>query len=245
MKRILSVMLLLITMSVSLSAKKGAYCFFQDGKNVYEDANVLVSIEIRGSYIDLEIKNKTNNVLYVDKGISFAFKNNEPVCMFQNTSHTTGTSKDNGASVNLGAIAGAAGIGDLVGGLASGINVGGGKSVQDQTTTYEKRIIALAPQAKSLLYKWTISKEDIAFYLNKKYQEGRIFDFDENGSPCVIKAVVNYSNNENMQSAIQFIASTHVVAIVVDSSKGVYYDDLNKTKYCEKYRSLPFFSFSF
>lgn len=109
----------------------------------------------------VSLQNKSNKTVYVDLGTSYFILGGEatPYYIPQATSTTKG--HGTGASVNLGAVTGAAGIGGAVGTLASGINVGGGQSSSTSTTTYSQRIISIPPmssktlEVKSIEEDWT------------------------------------------------------------------------------------------
>ena len=95
---------------------------------------------------NINIKNKTNKIIYIDKancfrmpsaGITLSYMNNEQV--------TVGKSSGGGASVGLGGIADALGIGGAVGSVAGGVAVGGGSSSSISSTYSESRILAIPP----------------------------------------------------------------------------------------------------
>ncbi|MBQ8607469.1 MAG: hypothetical protein IJ417_04670 [Bacteroidaceae bacterium] len=94
------------------------------------------------------VENMSAKTVYVDLGNSFFVRNGEaaPYYIPSSTSTTTGTS--GGASVNLGSVADAIGVGGLVGTLANGVNVGGGKSASSSTVTYAQRVVAIPPKSE-------------------------------------------------------------------------------------------------
>lgn len=243
-KRILLSTILLSLIVLAGSAKsKGVYCFFETEKSVYEDSNIKVTIVFQGSIVDLEVYNKTNNVIYLDKGSSFAYKNKEPICLFQNSSETIIRSKSGGATVNLGNVTDAMGIGGAAGTIADGVRISGGSSSSKSITYYEQKILSLAPQATYSIFRWGISKDDIIYQIDKKREEGSIFTFKEVYSPCVLKAIITYSSTRDFQITEQISVDSYVSTMVVDSKDGLYGLDLNKTKYCDPYRKLPFYSY--
>ena len=109
------------------------------------------------------LQNKSDKTLFIDLGKSYFILNGEatPYYIPQATSTTKG--HNGGASVNLGAVAGAVGIGGAVGTLASGVNVGGGQSSSTSTTTYSQRIISIPPMSMKSLEVKSI-EEDWAGY---------------------------------------------------------------------------------
>lgn len=96
----------------------------------------------------VSILNKTNRPIYIDLGNSFKISNNgqsEPY--FTNSVYTSSSSSTNGATVNLGAVAGALGIGGSVGTMASGVNVGGARTGGTTVTQTEQQILTVPPHA--------------------------------------------------------------------------------------------------
>lgn len=244
MKRTLLISMVLLISATTSATRKGIYCFFKQGTDLYEDTHLRAAIVINGETAQLAVFNKTNEILYLDKGNSFAYLNNNPKCLFQNTSFTTGNSKESGASVNLGSVASALGIGGIIGTLAGGVNVGGGKGIQNATTTYEQRVLAIAPQASYVIYNWKISESDINFRIPKgQRKKGRSWTFEEYNSPCVLKAVLKYSTKEDFTTAEQVTMNTFVGAIIVDSYKGIKNHDLTRTKYCNQFGNVPFYCY--
>lgn len=114
------------------SSRKGSgpQSFKQDG--TYLNQGILVTVE-----------NTSPQTVYIDLGNSFFVRNGEasPYYVPSATSTTAGTS--GGASVNLGSVAGALGVGGVVGTLAGGVNVGGGTSNSSSTVTYAQRVVAI------------------------------------------------------------------------------------------------------
>lgn len=113
------------------------------------------------------LQNKSDKTIYVDLGTSYFILGGEAVPYYIPQATSTTKGHGTGASVNLGAIAGAAGIGGAVGTLASGINVGGGQSSSTSTTTYSQRIISIPPMSSKSLEVKSI-EEDYAGE-NKNY----------------------------------------------------------------------------
>lgn len=131
--------------------------------SILADENVEIAFEREvGKYNDNElhwpvfykvkITNKTQQPIYVDLANSFKVKyNGEAVAYFTNSTYSTSSGKSSGASMNLGAITGAIGIGGVIGTLASGISVGGGKSGESQITTTEQQVLVIPAYASAYL----------------------------------------------------------------------------------------------
>lgn len=110
-------------------------------ENVPDDAQILVAygISVDGELI-VTIKNLTDEVMIIDQtktffvntdGMSFSYYDPTVVT----TSVTDLSSTTTGASVNLGAIGGAIGIGGTLGRILGGINVGGSETEGSSFTT--------------------------------------------------------------------------------------------------------------
>ena len=106
----------------------------------------------------INIKNKTDKVMYVDRGNCFkVFNDGYAECYYDASKQTTvNQGGGSGGSVNLGSVAGVLGIGGMVGQLAGGVNVGGGTSSSISTSYATQRIIAIPPHGSKYLteYVW-------------------------------------------------------------------------------------------
>lgn len=106
----------------------------------------------------INIKNKTDRVLYVDRGNCFrVYSDGYAYCYYDASTQTTvNQGGGSGGSVNLGSVAGALGIGGVVGQVAGGVNVGGGTSSSISTSYSTQRIISIPPHGSKYLteYVW-------------------------------------------------------------------------------------------
>ena len=165
------------------------------------------------------IKNKTSRAIYVDKATCFgAYSTGEVKKYFdpQESTVVEGGKSGTGASVNLGTVADAFGVGGVVGTLADGINVGGDKGKMNLvTTTYkDDRILFVPPHASVALstdsYRdspnkknyiiVTGSSERFGVYhstLNLNYDE--IQTFTEENSPKTINYTITYSFDKELR----------------------------------------------
>ena len=102
------------------------------------------------SYLDMMVvtlKNKTNKTIFVDLGNSFVITSEQSTPYYIPTATTTSSGSSSGSSVNMGAVAGALGVGGTIGTLAGGVNVGGGSSTSTSQTIYSQRIVSIPPMA--------------------------------------------------------------------------------------------------
>lgn len=157
-------------------------------------------------HICFSVKNKQNKTLYLDLGNTFYVSQGQPVCYYIPTASTTSSGSSGGGSLNLGAVAGALGVGGAVGTLASGISVGGGSSKSTSTTTYSQRVIGIPPYA-------TVQLSPKPLYPDKSYpvfnfssdceggtmMVGDNYTYAEETSPLQMSLILAYSETENCE----------------------------------------------
>lgn len=95
--------------------------------------------------VDIVITNRSNSTVYIDLGNTFFICNGEGLRYYTPSAVTNTTSTTTGASVNMGAVAGALGVGGGLGQLASGINVGGAHTNIRSTTVFAERVLSIPP----------------------------------------------------------------------------------------------------
>lgn len=176
----------------------------------------------RGSALMVQITNKTDQIVYVDLANCFFGRNTNSVPYYipQATSVYDGTSS--GTSVNLGAVAGAMGVGGALGTLANGVNVSGGKTSGEKTVTYSQRIVAIPPQSSIDLPKVELftsrasdffgpiitaqdvpgygAKPCLMYYENDKIKIGEERVFSSEISPFKFSFHISYSFDETISS---------------------------------------------
>lgn len=104
----------------------------------------------------LNIRNKTDKTIYVDKGNCFRIENDgTSYCYGSQDQMTIGKGDINGSSISLGGVSGQ---------IAGGFSIGGAKSNSVSTTYSQQRVIAIAPHA------------------NRNLTEERIIDLNEKGT---------------------------------------------------------------
>lgn len=174
----------------------------------------------------VKIKNKSKKVIYVDLGNTFFIRPENTTAYYIPSSTTNSSSSEKGISLNMGAVAGALGVGGVVGTLADGVNVGGANVVGTSNTVYSQRVIAVPPMStKSLeaqplfLASGRMSKEiylNPAFSANdlflipmvsfkneagKPIRIGEVQSYDEESSPLKYGLFLSYSFSEDCNDA--------------------------------------------
>ena len=233
----------------SVQAKRIGYYFYFDtpDKHTYEDTNLKVYIQNS----EIFVSNKTDKIIYVDKENSFAFINDLSYNMFNNQATTSGTTYSYGASTNLGAI----------NSNLSGISIGSGSGIYNQTTTVEKRIISIPPNSTTRVW-WFANPFQImvnigrirAYDINPaglwdrsryvdpstekfiKLTKGFVRTFDMNSSPIRLKVLIKYSLTEDMKASKEVSTSeNYLKAFVADSYKGWKNYTAENLPYCRSF----------
>ena len=214
-----------------------------------------------GPYYYINITNKTNNTVYIDKGNCFkVFNDGLSLSYFDNTEQTTiNNGGGSGLSLGLGGVASAMGIGGVAGQIASGISVGGGNTHSVSKSYSQQRIIAIPPHASKNLReeKWVKSKEanlfDNAEYTNIEKAESFIYDYwektfdmklkkgllnrgevltyNENNSPWKREYILTYSTDEDFRTYSTIKAELYLYKIIGSS----FYQVLNNACEFNKY----------
>ncbi|MGN0032377.1 MAG: hypothetical protein ACI358_01145 [Candidatus Limimorpha sp.] len=173
--------------------------------------------------------NRTSEIMTIDQTKSFFVNSNgKSTSYYDPTVKTTSTtdisSTTSGASVNLGAIAGALGIGGALGSIANGINVGGagtnGTSTTNTTYIADQPEVSLAPYGNGAMSK--------TFYINgigtKSLKSGSEMsvNLSEPQSYCRFSVCISYSvnNGETYDKIVtNFYANSKIIVPVVENGK--------------------------
>ena len=142
-----------------------------------EEGSILETPELRtdfyteyGKQLIVSLYNKSNKTIHIDLSNCYFIECDNARPLYVPSSTSTGKSSTSGGSVNLGAIAGAVGIGGTIGTLAGGVNVGGANTSTNTTTVYSQRVVSIPPMA-------SISLTPIDFYglIQKKNTANQVF----------------------------------------------------------------------
>ena len=186
----------------------------------------------------INIRNKTDRVLYVDRGNCFkVFNDGSSYCYYDASKQTTvNNGGGSGGSVNIGSLAGAFGIGGAIGQIAGGINVGGGTSSSVSTSYASQRILAIPPHGSKYLsdYVWIGEgkrrtcveyPEQLQYLLKLKstreigfkrgdVNKNSIIVFDENELPWKTEYFITYSLDESFSSCSALHAELFIQEII-------------------------------
>lgn len=187
----------------------------------------IVSTKYDGSVLRyyIEITNKTNGVIYIDKGNSFKTIGNIATPFYdpKQVSITSGSSS--GGSLGLGSVAGILGVGGAIGGLASGMSVGGGTSSSVSTTYTQQRILAIPPRSSAYIseHKWEnykltkwIQISEAEFYKVPftKINKGECRTMDINNTPFKCKYFITYSTSPEFSTYSSVNATLYTRCII-------------------------------
>lgn len=178
--------------------------------------------EFRGYHI--VFTNKTDKVIYIDKGNSFRIDDEgDSFCYYDNSEQTTvNNGSGTGVILGLGSVTNVIGIGGVTGQLASGVSVGGGSSLSVSTTYTQQRVIAIPPHGTKELsdYKYVRTSKG-SIVSNSNYREleagekfhvwhakmpkgiinnGQVKIFDENDFPWKQEYYITYSTEEDFRT---------------------------------------------
>ena len=185
----------------------------------------------------VQVYNKTNNIIYLDLGSTFrVMKNGESKSYYDTSETTINKGSGSGASVNLGAIAGAAGIGGAVGTLTNGVNVGGGNMSSTSKTYSKQRIIAIPPKGSMPIEKYqrvmvknggalgsdkfTLISEGeeliygFADYEMPKIMQGEKYIYKEEESPYRADYTITYSKDSDFKNVYLLKASVYMRELI-------------------------------
>jgi len=165
------------------------------------DAQIIVGYSISNAgELAVVVKNNTDEIMIIDQTKSFFVNSdNKSVSYYdptvQVTSNTSTTSETRGASLNLGAIAGALGIGGAIGTLASGIDVGGantgGTSTTNTTYFSDQPQISLGPKGNIAMSKqFKVNNLGKAYLSNSTEKNSQ---FTPSNSYCKFSVCISYS----------------------------------------------------
>lgn len=260
MRRIILISALLL-IALGIFAKKGAGIYYfeynlgtttlDNSKGIEvsmqtysHEREVFSGAKARNFYIEYKVKNKSTKVVYVDLGNSFFIRNEEPLCYYVPSSTTVTNGHVVGGSVNVGAIAGATGVGGRIGSALGGVNVGGANTSSQSSTIYSQRVLAIPPLSSitmtrvpmfdygsnaytNIFYVKSYNKRGIssgagdvfAFVHKTNYgiggmDEGMVYNYSENNSPINFTLYLSYSLNEDFSDVKQGYAKFYVSKII-------------------------------
>ncbi len=220
-----------------------------DRGKIPEKAKIIMAVKVDANgNIDVEVQNNTDEVMTIDRtksffrgcdGISTAYYDPTVNVLAQ----TTTNGQMSGASVNLGSVARATGVGGVAGTLLSGVTVGGANenSTSTTNTTYfvDQPKIAIAPHSKAsmgrVFHESRFDIDGMADLAQSTMQEiNQVYTSEGSTSPYSCSVTVSYSiDNEKTfdKVDVSFYSNSLIVSHV--QRKG-YVNDALRAIYMAK-----------
>ena len=182
--------------------------------------------------IAVTVKNRTDQTLFLDLGNTFFLRNGSPSPYYVPSATQTTTSTTTGATVNMGAVAGALGVGGRAGTLASGVNVGGANTSATSVITYTQRVVPVPAHSSKTLDLQLLFPESLTkiygtnFIHQSKHRLHCLFDkgerislgeerlFDENNSPIQWGIHVTYAFDESLSAPYSLSANFYTAKMI-------------------------------
>ena len=245
------ILLFVVVLGVQPSAsarRVGVYCYMSGtGSEVFHDGNVEVRLVLSvAGHAIVEVENLTDDVVFVDRGRSFAWVNGLSATMFLPSSHTETHTQGYGTVEH-----------DI-----RHVTWIGGESHTDSQTVYDRRILPVAPHGTAVVYEWrrlpqlmrkdmiSVGRDGSLFsskcrgaFLSpstaagaatdsdngKKFKKGDRRAYAAEASPLTLAADVQYSLNEDGSQPVRAYVTDYVSSIVVGGSEGVGKDGALRT----------------
>ena len=225
---------------ISITIETGEY----DDKGQYTS----ISHSTNNQVITVKVRNKTNKTLYLDLGNTFFIRGGEAEPYYIPTATSEYGSNTTASSVNLGAVAGAMGIGGAAGTIANGINVGSANTKGMKTTIYSQRVISIPPMSsKSLEPQMLFPINSNVFPMIMSYealkktftttsildlQQGDMIHWNAQNSPILFSFFLSYAYDEQCVDAQTMKTDMYVTDMYCMCIKGAwgYYDNFTSLK---------------
>lgn len=218
-----------------------------------EDAEIVVAYTISDlGALTVIVFNRTDEIMTIDQTKSF-FVNSNGVSnsYYDPTIHTTSTTSSSstttGEAINIGAVAGAFGVGGPIGTLLNGVTVGGADTYGSSTThivqVKDLPQVSLAPKSQAAMSKtFQISGMGV----NSNISDTQI-DLTKKDSYCTFSVCISYSIDEEKsykKIVTNFYANSKVV-VPVSNNKSI--NNALRNVYAVKPDALsePFFIINF
>lgn len=189
--------------------------------NKPENAKIILAYTItRDGHLVVGIENNTREIMTIDQTMSFFINNGRSISYYDPTVKTQTiteiASSTEGASVNLGAIGSALGVGGRIGTALQGINLGSsgtiGTSTQNTTIIADQPRISIGPKGNCALSK-TFQIDGIG--RNALQNSGYAANiYNQNNSYCTFSVCISYSldgGNTFEKITTDFYANSKIV----------------------------------
>ncbi len=212
---------------------------------------VLTKYEESYFYYNIKVINKTSKPIYIDKRNCFRVAmDGTSKCYYDATKQiSVNKGGESGASIGLGSLAGALGIGGAIGQAVSGVSVGGATNSSITTTHTQQRFIAIPPYGSSNLseeiryYKFHHFRADEEYYIDeaeriRRYLPlemvlkrgmvkcGEYVEYSEELSPWKCNFYITYSKDQSFDTYSILNVGLYLHELIGDNGEG--FDGENK-----------------
>lgn len=220
-----------VTSNSVLSDSRVTVCISKLMTNLGKDREITKYSYISGYAV--QVKNKTDENIYIDLANSFKindFGNSKPY--YSNRTYTVNKSSGSGVGVNMGAVAGALGVGGAIGKLANGVNVGGGSTSGTSVTETEERILVVPPHSIATLplekkiENKSISEIPERFIAHKipAFMDLNLHEFKdlytEQNTPSVYRRIITYSTTPDFKTYTKLNFSLYLKGVLGEYQSG-------------------------
>lgn len=174
--------------------------------------------------IAIKIKNKTDNLIYINLEKSFFIDNNQAFSLYTPSSTSVSTSTSSGFSVNAGSVANALGINGAIGTIADGVNLGKGKGSEKTTIVHSQKIIMVPPYSSVMInpLRVTPTSNNYSFgNANNLNRRGDTIIYNTENSPIKWGFYVSYLFENNLEKLHAIKSEFYLKKIVAHK-----YDDI-------------------
>lgn len=215
-----------------------------------DELEVNIVLNGEGSWIGapyvIKLSNKTENFIYIDLASCFKiYPDGKPVSYYDAKQTTISSGGGSGASIGLGAITNAVGIGGVVGTIANGVSVGGGRSSSASTVYSQQRLLIIPPHSTANLteyksegsgknYRIITNSENFDIderfvWLNKNdLKKYGVLNYGETESPYKLRFILPYSTTEEFEDVKKMnfeIFVQQVFGVLMNRFYGDWEDD--------------------
>lgn len=194
-----------------------------------ENAKIVIAYSISDNGdLTAIVHNRTNEIMTIDQTMSF-FVNSDGSSKsyydptIRTTSVTDMSSVTKGATVNLGSITGALGIGGSIGQLANGINLGGsgtnGEAITNTTYIADQPQVTLAPHSNGIMSKtFNVSKLGA-----NKFNTINNPKFSESSSYCQFSICISYSfdNGKTFEKIVTNFYADSFISVPINKNEQI------------------------
>lgn len=214
----------LVTDKVIYRSLRTSYAQPSDTNPIPDNAKIIACYNItEDGMFHVTIMNNTDEIMIIDNTKSYFISGGKSVSYYDPTVKTTTetdlSSVTKGASVNLGAIGGALGVGGVLGRALNGINVGGsgtsGTAVANTTYIADQPQSSIGPHGSAQMgHVYPIIGFDDSNYVTKT-------DYNEKNSILKFSACISYSldDGKTFQKLVTNFHSNAVCVIPVTDNK--------------------------